>query len=281
MTDRTRGDPAPTRSAEKPRQYPSKPPVGFLDWFMLVLAIVSTGYLVWITFFDVPEQTVQWIYRIDYVVCGIFAVEFLWRWSRAGWNWKFPVVYWYEVLGMIPAATPWLRGLRLFRVVVIFARLGRAADRAIGDQVTNAIFGRLIGVIVETVKRPVTIAVLDEVADVLRTGHYTRNVAAALEENQAELDEMILQMIRDDPAAGRLKFMPFHDDVVRLVADTVFRIVFRVLADPRTDELVSDLLRENIDQIRVAVKGKYAEQGPISPLETTGFLTRDEIERLR
>jgi hypothetical protein len=262
-------------------RYPNKPPVGLLDWFMLLLAIVSTGYLVWITFFDVPEETLQLIYKIDYVVCGIFAADFLWRWRRAGWSWKFPVLYWYEILGMIPVATPWLRALRLLRIVEIVARLGRAADRALGDQVTNAILGRVMGTVVEAVKRPVTIAVLDEVADVLRTGHYTRNVAAALDENRAELDEMILQMIRDDPAAGRLKFVPFHDDIVRLVADTVFRILFRVLDDPRTDELVSDVLRENIDQIRAAVKGKYEAQGPISPLESTGLLTRDEIERLR
>jgi hypothetical protein len=49
--------------------------------------------------------------------------------------------------------------------------------------------------------------------------------------------------------------------VVRLVSDTVFRLVFEVLNDPRTDELISDALRENIDQMREAVRGKYdAEQ---------------------
>ena len=281
MTDRTREDAAASRSAVRCRQYPNKPPVGFLDWFMLLLAIVSTGYLVWITFFDVPEETVQLIYRIDYVVCGIFAAEFLWRWRRAGWSWKFPVLYWYEILGMIPVAVPWLRAFRLLRFVEIFARLGRAADRAIGDRVTNAILGRVMGTVVEAVKRPVTVAVLDEVADVLRAGHYTQNVAEALEENRAELDEMILEMIRDDPTTGRLRFIPFHDDIVRLVADTVFRILFRVLDDPRTDELVSDVLRENIDQIRAAVKGKYDEHGPVSPLESAGLLTREEVARLR
>jgi hypothetical protein len=32
------------------------------------------------------------------------------------------------------------------------------------------------------------------------------------------------------------------------------RVLLEVLADPRTDELVSDLLRDNIDQIRAAVR---------------------------
>src|SRR5918997_1187490 len=262
-----------TEAAEAQRlTYPRKPPVGFLDWAMLALAVVSTGYLAWITFWTVPPETQQLIFRIDYAVCGIFAVEFLYRWRRAGWHWKFPLLYWYEILGMIPVAVPWLRSLRMRRVVSIIARMGRAADRTVGDQVVNA----AVRSIVEIVKRPVTIAVLDEVAAVLKTGHYTRNIAAALEENRYEIDDMILELIREDPAAGRLRFLPFHDDIVRLVADTVFRIVFKVLADERTDELVSDLLRENVDQIRASVQGKHEREGPVSPLYTAGFLTREQ-----
>ncbi len=56
--------------------------------------------------------------------------------------------------------------------------------------------------VVEVVKRPITIAVLDEVADVLRTGHYTRNIASAIEENREELKQMVAEKIRDDPTAG-------------------------------------------------------------------------------
>ena len=116
---------------------------------------------------------------------------------------------------------------------------------------------------------------------VLQTGHYTRNIAAALRENQNELDAMILELIRDDPTTGKLRYLPFHDDIVRLVADTVFRIVFEVLDDERTDELVSDLLRENIDQIRSVVQGKYEKEGPLAPLHVVGILSEDEADRFR
>ena len=34
------------------------------------------------------------------------------------------------------------------------------------------------------IKRPITVAVLDEVAQVLQAGHYTQNLASALEENR-------------------------------------------------------------------------------------------------
>lgn len=110
--------------------------------------------------------------------------------------------------------------------------------------------------VVDAIKRPLTIAVLDEVADVLRTGHYTRNIAAALEENRLELKQMVAEKIRDDPTAGRIYLLPFHDRLIEQVSDTTLRVIFEILADPRTDELVSDMLRDNITQIRQAVRAR-------------------------
>ena len=110
--------------------------------------------------------------------------------------------------------------------------------------------------VVDVVKRPITIAVLDEVADVLRTGHYTRNIAAAIEENRTELKEMVAEKIRDDPSAGRIYLVPFHDRLIEQISDTTLRVILEILADPRTDELVSDILRDNITQIRQAVRAR-------------------------
>lgn len=221
---------------------------------MLTLAVVSVVLVAWITFFPVSGHTYHTIVIVDWSVCAVFAAEFLWRWRRAGWPWTFPFIYWYEVLGMIPVTSPFFRGFRLLRIVVIVVRLGRVADRVFGDRVTAAVVNRFVVTIVDTIRRPMTIAVMDEVVQVLRTGHYTRNIAAALAENRAELDEMIVDLIKKDPQAGRVRYIPFHDEIIRLIADTTFRIVFQVLEDPRTDELVSDMLRENIDQIRDAVR---------------------------
>jgi carbohydrate-binding DOMON domain-containing protein len=112
--------------------------------------------------------------------------------------------------------------------------------------------------VVDTVKKPITIAVLDEVASVLQTGHYTRNIASALEENRDELKQMVAEKIRDDPMAGRIYLVPFHDRLIEQVTDTTFRVILEILADPRTDELVSDMLRDNISQIRQAVRADGA-----------------------
>ena len=108
--------------------------------------------------------------------------------------------------------------------------------------------------VVDVIKRPITIAVLDEVAEVLRTGHYTRNIASALRENHDEIKQMVAEKIKDDPTTGRIGLLPFHDRLIDEVTETTLRVILEVLIDPRTDELVSDMLRDNITQIRAAVR---------------------------
>lgn len=239
--------------------YPRKPPVLWTDWAMVVLAFVSVGLIVWITFFDVDDTTRNVVLIADAVICAVFAIEFLYRWRQVGWHRRFLLVNWYELLGMIPALavpSPAPRLFRLIRIAVALARLARAIDRLYGDRITAAVVSRATDTVVDAVKRPITVAVLDEVAEVLKTGNYTQNIAAALRENKSEMDEMILDMVKNDPQTKRVKYIPFHDDIIRLIADTVFRMVFQVLSDPRTDELVSDVLRENIDQMRDSVRRK-------------------------
>ncbi|BDD83105.1 hypothetical protein TPB0596_28680 [Tsukamurella pulmonis] len=239
--------------------YPRKPPVLWTDWAMVVLAFVSVGLIVWITFFDVSETTRTTVLIADAVICVVFAVEFLYRWRQVGWHRRFLLVNWYELLGMVPAIivpSPAPRLFRLIRIAVALARLARAIDRLYGDRITAAVVNRATDTVVDAVKRPITIAVLDEVAAVLKAGHYTKNIAAALEENKPEMTGMILETIKNDPQTKRVKYIPFHDEIIQLIVDTTFRMVLQVLADERTDELVSDMLRENIDQIRDTVKRK-------------------------
>ncbi|MGI8678230.1 MAG: hypothetical protein ACR2LX_05995 [Jatrophihabitans sp.] len=113
--------------------------------------------------------------------------------------------------------------------------------------------------VVEAVKRPITIAVLDEVASVLQAGNYTRNIAAALRENQEEIKAMVSEKIKEDPAAGRINMVPFHDRIMEQASETTLRVILEVLADPRTDELISDMVRDNVAQIRQAIRSREAD----------------------
>ena len=133
----------------------------------------------------------------------------------------------------------WRRGLRVPLVVRL---INRASTQ-----------------VIDLIKQPLTIAVLDEVADVLRSGHYTRNVAAALRENHDQLKDMIAEKIKQDPTTGQIRYVPFHDRIISEVSETTMRVLLEVLADPRMDELVSDVLRDNINQIRQAVRAQKAD----------------------
>jgi ABC-type multidrug transport system fused ATPase/permease subunit len=116
--------------------------------------------------------------------------------------------------------------------------------------------------VIELVKRPITIMVLDEVADVIQTGHYTRNIAAALQENHDELKALVAEKIRHDPSTRLIGRLPLYDAVVSQTSETTLRVIIEMLGDPRMDELVSDLLRNNLQQIKRAVRERQNEKVP-------------------
>jgi hypothetical protein len=228
--------------------------ISALDLAMLVLAVFSVGLLVYVTFFPHSPDTAHWIFIIDTSICGVFALEFLWRWRKQKWDKKFPLRNWFEILGMIPIAHPALRGFRLLRVIVVIVRLARTADRAFGEQFTQRLVERLSRPIVLAIKKPITIAVLDEVVKVVETGNYPQNLARSLGENKAMLRQIITEKVKNDPQAGRLSKLPFHDEIVHSVVDTTMRVVLEVLIDPRIDEFFAHVVRENREQIRLAVQ---------------------------
>ncbi len=156
----------------------------------------------------------------------------------------------------------WVLGLlgALVLLAVIAGVLGRLfIRRGLREPFVVRAINKASENVVDVIKRPITIAVLDEVAAVLQAGHYTRNIASALEENRDEIKQMIAEKIKADPTTRRIGLLPFHDRIIDEASETTLRVIFEVLADPRTDELVSDLLRDNIAQIRAAVREEQNE----------------------
>jgi len=123
--------------------------------------------------------------------------------------------------------------------------------------------------VIDVVKRPITIMVLDEVVDVIQTGHYTQNISAAIVENHDELKALAAEKIRQDPNVRLIGMLPGYDKIVGEVSETTLRVLIAMLGDPRMDELVSDLLRNNIQQIKLAVRDRENEH-------VSGFRPPDE-----
>ena len=162
--------------------------------------------------------------------------------------------------------TAWLHGLSLFQLVLlligvflvlsivsalltwVFVRRGLHAPWAVRR------INRLSLWLVDLIKRPITVAVLDEVTDVLRSGHYTKNISDALGENHDELVALVAEKVRNDPSSRVVSRLPGYDTIVHQVSETTLRVLIEMLGDPRMDELVSDLLRNNLEQIKEAVR---------------------------
>jgi len=162
---------------------------------------------------------------------------------------------------MIPhlSTTEWvLLAVAAFVVVSVLAGLLSRAliRRGIREPMVIRMINRTSDKLVDIIKRPITIAVLDEVADVLQTGNYTANIAAALRENHQQIKELVAEKIKQDPTARRIGLLPFHDRIIDEASETTLRVILDVLGDPRTHELVSDILRDNITQIRQTLRDR-------------------------
>jgi hypothetical protein len=148
----------------------------------------------------------------------------------------------------------------LIVLAIAAAIVGRElARRGVRPPFVVKMINRTTERLVDAIKRPITVAMLDEVADVLREGHYARNIASALRENQQQLTEMIREKIKQDPRTRHVGLVPFHDRLITEASDAALRVILEVLADPRTDELISDLLRDNLTQLRAAVRERERE----------------------
>ena len=172
----------------------------------------------------------------------------------------------------------WLEGLSTLQVLLLVLAL--VVGTSVAAMVVGALLVRmgmrrptvvarastLAERALDLVKRPLTIVVLDEVAAVMSTGHYTRNISDALKENHDDLKALVAEKVRQDPNVRFIGRLPGYDTIVGEVTETTLRVLIDMLDDPRTDELISDLLRNNLEQIRSAVRGREHEKvGPHAP----------------
>ncbi len=174
--------------------------------------------------------------------------------------------------------TQWLEDLSTLQVIGLIAAI------LVGGSIVAAIVGailvrfgmhqpwvlkrasRLNYKLLGLIKRPLTIVVLDEVAAVIQTGKYTKNISDALLENHDELKALVAEKVRQDPNARLVSKLPGYERVVSEASETVLRVLIEMLSDPRMDELVADLLRNNLEQIGRAVRQKdYEAIGEASP----------------
>jgi hypothetical protein len=133
----------------------------------------------------------------------------------------------HEILAVAPVAHPDLQTWRFVTAVVLLARLARVADRILGEQFFLRMVDRLADPIVAAIKKPVTVAVLDEVVKVLETGKYPENLAESPTENEFELQTIVTEKIRENRRLTGLRHVPFATEIVEAAVDTSFEGCWR------------------------------------------------------
>src|SRR3546814_10959504 len=83
------------------RAKPIRRRIAIIDWLMMLLALISVALLGYETWGPVTDAQRQLIVLGGLGFCAIFAVEFIWRWYRQGWQRTFLMRNWDEILGMI------------------------------------------------------------------------------------------------------------------------------------------------------------------------------------
>lgn len=101
---------------------------------MVLLALISTGLVLFEITHDFSGLQYFWIAVIDSVIAGIFLIDFLWGWYRSGNTKDFWKSRWWELFACIPFSVPFtqtLRGvgvLRLLRIIRIASRIRRVSN---------------------------------------------------------------------------------------------------------------------------------------------------------
>lgn len=218
------------------------------------LSLIPNAWLI----VHIPHHAVlrQAIYNTDLAISALLGLGILWRWMRFRIGRRYLRARLWEIPALFPFIVPVFGHWQIVLWLVLACRVARVVDRTdsyFGDKIIAALIEHFSAPIVDAIKKPITIAVMDEVIDVLRVGTYALNVRDALDENHEEIEQMVRDLVHNDPATKKFKYVPFHDEILKMIADTSLRIVNGALADPRTTEIIEDAIRNSAEQIRYAL----------------------------
>lgn len=134
-------------------------------------------------------------YLLDTPFLILFIIEFLVRWyislkrkQYIAW-FLFPLYNWYDIVGLLPFA----RGFRLFRLVSIYIRLQDSELTTIGDDIITKTVKHFSNIIKEEITDMVTIRILTEVQQEIKSGNSIDMIMDAIEDRRDEIKEMLIE----------------------------------------------------------------------------------------
>jgi energy-coupling factor transporter transmembrane protein EcfT len=225
--------------------------------------------------YDLDGELVDKFWMIDLPFLLIFAFEFGVRWylsirrSNLG-NWfLFPILNWYDLLGIIPVKQ--MRLFRLFRIGSIYVRLKRSDHSTVGDDFVTRTVKYFTNIISEEISDMVALRILTETQKELREGTHRRIIRAVAEPHRdalaAELTQQIQEIFTDQEirdqarqfldanleqaveSAAALRRIPLPDALLRALVTTIGQALFDSFADTLAATLSSSDGQETLERI--------------------------------
>lgn len=244
--------------------------------------------------YDLDGELVDHFWMIDLPFLLVFALEFGIRWylsirrsDLSRW-FIFPILNWYDLLGIIPVKQ--MRLFRLFRIGSIYMRLKRSEHSAIGDDFVSRTVRYFTDIISEEISDMVALRILTETQGELRAGTHQRIIRAVAGPHRdalaAELTQRVQgiltnQELRDQArefldtnleqaveSAAALRRLPLPDPLLRALVTTIGQAVFDSFADTLAATLSSVEGRETLEAIIVEAIDGVVEELTEGELET-------------
>lgn len=280
------------------------------DGFMVYLALLNVGLILFdwsyellrsfyldhvpglVSFYD-PWHERFWLLDLPFLL--FFAGEFFTRWVltvRRGrlrhWS-LFPLVYWYDLLGIVPLVE--FRFFRLFRVISIYLRLKRSEFSGVGEDPVSRSMSFLADVFLEEVSDRVAVRILTMAEREVRQGVITVVLRQVLiprrQEVRQKVAAKVTEILEDGELAERarhflrlnleesvreapvLRRIPLPEAVKRPLVTGIGETVYGSIVETLAATLRSSEGQEALEELVDSVMGSFEAE-----------LGRGEIEKL-
>ncbi len=180
-------------------------------------------------------------FKLDVPFFALFLIEFLVQWflsikNRVYVAWfLYPMYHWYDVLGLIPLAE--FRVFRLFRVVSMYILLKNSSLTNVGNDIFTRTFTYYTNIIKEELTDMVTVRILSEMQEEIKSGASINLVTSAVEARRDQLKKLIIDNIRKGLANPKA-----NDMVRKLLAEALVKSS----NNASTLQLVPSVIKETI-----------------------------------
>jgi hypothetical protein len=180
-------------------------------------------------------------FKLDVPFFALFLIEFLVQWYLAIKNrvyvawFLYPMYHWYDVLGLIPLAE--FRFFRLFRVVSMYILLKNSNLTNVGNDIFTRTFTYYTNIIKEELTDMVTVRILSEMQEEIKSGASINLVTSAVEARREQLKKLIVDNIKKGLANPKA-----NDMIRKLLAEALVKSS----NNASTLQLVPSVIKETI-----------------------------------